>query len=123
MMRAYRFYIFTASFILAALLMVTMTVNAKEAGRLQHDNAFYETLEDRYVEVLRDTLYDKGYRNAGITMTKVFLEDGGREYNVKIHHRRIDKLEEKDRKLLLAELSTITFAGSECKVVHEFLLY
>ncbi len=122
-MKLYRFYFFTIGCMLVTLFMITMTVQAKDAGRLQHDNTFYETLEERYEQVIRDTLSDWGYDNAGITMTKVFLEDGNREYTVKIHHRRIDKMDGRNREMLLTKLSTITFADSACKVRHEFLLY
>lgn len=120
-MKLYCFYFFTIGCIVTSLFMVTMTVQAKEAGKLQHENTLYETLEDRYVQVLRDTLYDRGYSNAGITMTKVYLEDGKREYTVKIHHRRIDKMDETDRQDLLTELSVIPFADAECKVNLNFL--
>ena len=74
MMRGYRFYIVAAGLILVILSMVTMTVNATESKKLQHENGYYEQIEDEYVQNLRHTLTEKGFRNAGITMTKVFLD-------------------------------------------------
>lgn len=120
-MKGYRFYIIAAVLILFIFSMVTMTVNATEGKKLQHKNAYYEELEDDYVEVLRDTLLSKGYRNAGITMTKVFNEDGSREYTVKLHHKRMSNLSEVAREELLMELSQVEFADSGCRVCLKFL--
>ena len=121
MMRAYRFYIMAAILVLFIFSMMTMTVNAMEDKRLQHENAYYEEIEDEYVMVLRDTLSNKGYRNAGITMTKIFNADGSRDYTVKLHHRRMDKLTDEERGDLLKDLSEVAFADSECRVYLKFL--
>ncbi len=114
MMRGYRFYIVAAGLILVILSMVTMTVNATEDKKLQHENGYYEQIEDKYMQELRYTLTEKGFRNAGITMTKVFLEDGSREYTVKLHHRRMDNLSEEERCKLINELSELALDDFEC---------
>lgn len=121
MMRGYRFYIVAAVLILVIFSMVTMTVNATENKRLQHQNGYYEQIEQEYVQNLRNTLTDKGFRNAGITMTKVFLEDGSREYTVKLHHRRMDNLSLIEKNELLNELSGIAFEAVECSINLKFL--
>lgn len=121
MMRGYRFYIIAAALVLVILSMMTMTVNATEDKKLQHDNAFYEEMEDNYTETLGETLSDKGYRNAGITMTKVFYKSGEREYTVKIHHKRVERLSEEEKSGLLEELSEIGFSDEECRVCLKFI--
>lgn len=121
MMKGYRFYIVAAGLILVILSMVTMTVNAAESKKKQHENRYYEEIEEAYVRQLRCTLTEKGYRNAGVTMTKVFLEDGSREYTVKLHHRRMEKLSMDEKSELLEELSTLTLADSECRINLKFL--
>lgn len=121
MMRAYRFYLITIGLIVLVFTMMTMSVNAMNDKRIQHRDEYYEEIEDCYVEALRDKLTDGGYRNAGITMTKVFYEDGAREYTVKLHHKRMERLTVQEQQELLAELSEIEFADSECRVYLKFL--
>jgi len=120
-MRAYRFYITAGLLILFIFSMMTITVNATESKRLQHVDSYYEEIEDEYIKVLRDELTNKGYRNAGITMTKIFFENGEREYTVKLHHKRMDNLTDLEKEELLEQLSEIAFADSECKVYLKFL--
>ena len=121
MMRAYRFYIMTIGLLIFVFMMMTMTVNAMEDKRLQHRDEYYEEMEDCYVKALREKLSTDGYRNAGITMTKVFFEDGAREYTVKLHHKRMERLTIQEQQELLAELSEIEFADNECRVYLKFL--
>ena len=121
MMRAYRFYIFTIGLVILTFIMMTMSVNATASKRLQHKDEYYEQMEDSYVRELRQELTDSGYRNAGITMTKVFYEDGAREYTVKLHHKRMERLNEKERQDLLENLAQIEFADNECRVYLKFL--
>lgn len=121
MMRAYRFYFLTIGLLILTFTMMTISVNATENKRLQHKEEYYEAMEDCYVEALRASLSEEGYRNAGITMTKVFYEDGQREYTVKLHHKRMERLNEQEKQDLLAELSEISFADSECRVYLKFL--
>ena len=121
MMRAYRFYLITIGLIFITFTMMTISVNATKDKRLQHMDEYYEQIEDEYVEVLRNTLSDKGYGNAGITMTKIFYENGKREYTVKLHHKRMERLNMDEQQMLLAELSEIGFADGECVVYLKFL--
>ena len=121
MMRVYRFYLITLGLIILTFTMMTMSVNAMESRRLQHRDAYYEEMENTYEEELRTRLSQEGYRNAGITMTKVFYEDGMREYTVKLHHKRIEALTVEEQEALLAELSKIELLNDECKVYLKFL--
>lgn len=121
MISAYRFYLITIGLISLAFMMMTMSVNATKDKRLQHKSEYYEQMEDDYVKVLRDALSDKGYCNAGITMTKIFYENGNREYTVKLHHKRMERLDVDEQQMLLAELSEIGFADEECVVYLKFL--
>ena len=121
MMKAYRFYLMTIGLIIITFTMMTISVNATESKRIQHKNAYYKEMEDCYVEALRESLSEAGYRNAGITLTKVFYEDGQREYTVKLHHKRMERLDEQKKQDLLTELSKIAFTDSECRVYLKFL--
>lgn len=116
MMRRYGFYIMAVALVLFIFSMMTMTVNATENKKLQHQNAYYEEMEDAYVDSLRSELAAKGYRNAGITMTKIFYENGEREYTVKIHHKHMEQLSSEEQGVLLEELSMTNFTDSECRI-------
>ena len=120
-MRRYGFYIVAAALVLFIFSMMTMTVNATEDKKLQHQNAYYEDMEDNYVASLKSELTAKGYRNAGITMTKIFYENGEREYTVKIHHKRMENLSLEEQEVLLEELSMTNFADRECKISLTFI--
>ncbi len=121
MMRAYRFYLVTIGLIIFTFAAMTMSVNATESKRLPHRDEYYEAMEDSYVKVLREELTESGYRNAGITMTKIFYEDGVREYTVKLHHKKMERLSEQEKQDLLVKLSDIGFADKECRVYLKFL--
>jgi hypothetical protein len=121
MMKAYRFYMITIGLVIMAFTTMTMSVNATEKKRLQYKDEYYEEIEDSYVQELRGALADRGYRNAGITMTKVFYEDGSREYTVKLHHKRMERLTKQEQDDLLADLTDVSFDDSECRVYLKFL--
>lgn len=56
-----------------------------------------------------------------ITMTKIFYENGVREYTVKIHHKRMENLSTKEQEVLLEELSMTNFTDKECKIRLTFI--
>ena len=120
-MKRYRFYMLTVMLILVLFSFATMKVKGQGEVDFAADRELYEQLEDDYTEYLKDMLENKGYRNAGITMTKVYQPDGKREYTVQIHHKRINQLSDGERILLLNELSAVSFGGEKCSVLHKFL--
>ncbi len=122
-MKRYRFYMLTVMIVFVLFSFVTMQVKGQGEIDFAADRELYEQLEDDYTERLQDMLTDKGYRNAGITMTKIYQMDGSREYTVKIHHKRINQLSDGEKILLLNELAAVSFGGENCSVLHKFLNY
>lgn len=120
-MKRYRFYLIIAFMLLISFF--SLKVNGQGKQSITADRMFYEELEKEYTQQLSDVLAQKGYRNAGITMTKVYYEDGRREYTVQIHHKRIDRLSDGEKQLLMNELSAVCFGDSQCSVLHKFLSY
>lgn len=120
-MKRYRFYLIIAFMLLISFF--SLKVNGQGKNPIAADRMFYEELEEKYTKQLSDVLAKKGYRNAGITMTKVYYEDGRREYTVQIHHKRIDRLSDGEKQLLMNELSAVCFGDSQCSVLHKFLSY
>ena len=120
-MKRYRFYMLTVMLVFTLFSLVTMRVKGQGEVDFATDREMYEQLEDSYTERLKDMLENKGYRNAGITMTKIYQPDGSREYTVQIHHKRINQLSDGEKILLLNELAAISFGGENCSVLHKFL--
>lgn len=122
-MKRYRFYMLTIMIVFVLFSLVTMQVKGQGELDFAADREYYEQLEDNYTQRIQNLLADKGYRNAGITMTKIYQTDGSREYTVQIHHKRIDQLEEGEKILLLNELAAVSFGGEQCSILHKFLSY
>ena len=123
MMRRYHFYMITLVAIGLLFSIATMTVNGQGEHNIAMEREYYEELEKEYIFRVKELLADKGYGNAGITMTKVYEPDGKREYTVQIHHKRIDRLEQEEKALLHDELGAIGFGDDACHVLHKFLSY
>lgn len=122
-MNRYRFYMISAVVIVLLFSVATMTVNGQGEHDIAMEREFYEQLEEDYVLRLREMLGSKGYVNAGITMTKIYDADGSREYTVQIHHKRIDRLAEGEKNLLMNELAAVCFGDGQCNILHKFLSY
>lgn len=122
-MKRYRFCFISLAVVIILFSIVTMRVNGQGEHDIAIEREFYEEIEDAYVLRLRDMLGSKGYNNAGITMTKIYQSDGSREYTVQIHHKRIDRLSEGEKHLLLNELAAVCFGDEQCSVLHKFLSY
>ena len=122
-MSRYRFYMISLLVIGLLFSVATMTVNGQGEHDIAMEREYYEELENVYTLRLKSMLDQKGYINAGITMTKIYEADGGREYTVQIHHKKIDRLSHGEKLLLQTELAAICFGDEQCSVLHKFLSY
>lgn len=121
-MKRYLFCVLTIVFMISVFSMITIQARGQEEPDIA-DAGVYEQWKEDYTQLLKKVLYEKGYRNAGITMTRVCHEDGSLEYTVKIHHKRIDRLDDGEKRLLLNELEAVPTYGEDCRVFHQFLSY
>lgn len=122
-MRKKSLVILTLALTMVICLLFHMTAQAQDRREIQLTREYYDDLEELYVEILRDKLSSLGYENVGITLTKVYLENGMREYTSLIHHRRIDKLSVSEQEELLSELSVAILQDDNCKFKQEFFYY
>lgn len=122
-MNRYRFYMISLAVIIFLFSIATITVNGQGEHDIAMEREYYEEVEEDYVVRLRELLGNKGYSNAGITMTKIYQTDGSREYTVQIHHKRIDRLGADERTLLMNELAAVCFGDEQCSILHKFLSY
>lgn len=106
--------------LLSAMIVIScrQTVQAQRESRVLADAQSVHLMETEYETKVKEVLRANNLTNAGVMMTKVIYADGRREYTVKIHDRRLEKLSADDRAKLLMQLSEIGFPLSECQIFH-----
>ena len=85
----------------------------------QNRYEYYQELEARFTNVLRATLEDEGFCNAGINVTSIIKISGQREYSVLVHHDRFDRMNEAEKKQYEERLGRIEFPENGCSVVYK----
>lgn len=113
--------VLTVILILIAAFCISGTVFCQNKGTVPVEERSWRLMEKEYIARLRSLLEEKGYCNSGVTMDWVAQEEGGREYTVTIHHRRINKMEAREQEALLRECEEIAFPVEDCSFCHEFL--
>ena len=97
------------------------SVMAQNENEQELSMEYYRELEDLYTTNLTEKLTGMGYKNAGVSTTRVYKEDGSFEYTALIHHKKIEKMNEEEKKALLKELSIIHLQAKDCVFKEEFL--
>ena len=120
-MKTAKFAAITMILLLITTFSVTGTVMSQNRGKDPIDAQHYRMMENQYIACVREQLERQGYKNAGITMTRIMEPDGVREYTVLIHHKRINALEEEERRLLADALGNTRFPAEACEFTYEFL--
>ena len=111
----------TIVLILVTAFSIAGTVISKndfKAGELEQ---YYLQKEKQLTEDVRDFLNQKGYRNSGMTVTRVVESNGNREYTVTVHHGDIDRMTEGERTVLAGEMGNLTFEDEHCTFSMNFL--
>lgn len=88
-----------ALFSVLLITIVSLCAGSKALGSEKNEDFrsdYYRNIEKAYVESVRDSLEDLGYKNAGITITRV-VNEGYVDYTITVHHSRIDALDEAQR--------------------------
>lgn len=116
------FYGATAVLIMIITLCCSITVMSKSDITAKEKQAYYLEKEQEVVKETRAFLNEKGFRNSGVSMTRIVNGEGEREYTIMLHHEKFNKLEEGERELLKEELTKFTFADEDCTFCHEFLM-
>ena len=111
----------TLLLILVILFCTTETGMSHYRSDTGRDKQYYALMEKEYLSGMERLLEEKGYSNSGITIRWISDEDGMRTYTVMIHHRKIDRLDVKEKEALIRELSETEFSGAGCTFCYEFL--
>ena len=113
------FVVMTMLLVLLIFFCTTETVisQSRDGSRKQ----YYADMEKRYLSDIKMTLCEKGYSNSGITIRWVSDSEGLRIYTVLIHHRKIESLDNNEKKELIHDLSVTEFEDESCTFSYEFI--
>ena len=97
----------TIIFILITFLAIKQTVMGKELKKRMDQILSVDQEEQKYIKNIKEELSKYGIKNAGVTMTKMVEAEGNFYYNIKIHHKILNEVEEKEREEILYSLKNI----------------
>ena len=80
-------------------------VSSMELKNGEMQKAYLQSLEKELRTSLRKELDDRGYINAGITMTKIIYDENRIEYQVEIHHKNLVYLQAVEKNNMIEELN------------------
>lgn len=86
---------------------------------------YYRQIENEYLADVRQILTENGFSNAGLSLTKQVNEEGGLDYTLSVHHRRIDKMDETKRAELtdMLTVNDIIVNGKETTMAVKYIEY
>lgn len=89
----------------------------------QHAQKMYDSeMGQEYVKAVRAFLAEAGYRNSGVTLSRITEADSTMTYTVTIHHTRISELSVDEQKQLKLDLAALPAPKNISTVYHEFLI-
>lgn len=115
-------FMLAATATILILVCSIMKVSGKGIHQISVSPEAYRSMEKAYVEQVKEYLQEGGYARGGVTMTKVYGEDGMRAYDVTVHHQRMNKLSRTEQDMLLTELSEIAFPVEGCTFSYHLLI-
>lgn len=120
-MKKLRFALTTAGLLAVIFFCFSQSVysQAKENSFVA-DKEGIDRFESDYLGRVREIMEAYGCPDSGITMTKVFAQDGCRSYEVQIHHRNLSYLEEVRITDLKTELKLLTASWDNLEFQYEF---
>lgn len=109
------FVIFTFVVSMVIAFFISGTVVSQADGKVTVDEESFPILEEAYVEEIKGLLDDLGYENSGVNLTMVADGEGNRSYQVKLHHKRINRLSEEEKEALFATVEELAFQVMGCE--------
>lgn len=105
-----------------AFCVAGTVISKSNIGGQELEN-YYREQEKNLLQETKDYLTEMGFKNSGVTLTRVVDETGKRDYTFTIHHGKIDNMSENERTELAELLLTKTVLDENCTFYHEFLMY
>ena len=91
--------------LIIAISCIIGTLNVRATKKQAMTDASYTEFERRYRADVREYLNEAGFKNAGITLTKVIDTDGKRTYTLEVHHKSFAKLDESAKAEIISKLA------------------
>ena len=108
----------TVLLVLIILFCVKGTVVSRNNGGHERQNKYYAVLEQKYLEKTRRLLNEEGFSNCGINLRWVADDEGGREYTIILHHRRLERMSGQELTDLTDKLSGAEFQDDACSFCY-----
>lgn len=112
----------TVFLVAVSAFCITGTVRSQSRLEEREIEAYYREQEIEMVREIRAYLNQAGFRDSGVSLTRVVEEDGSHRYTLTVHHDRIDGMDGEARESLKEELSAFDFRAENCSFCHEFLI-
>ena len=126
----------TIILILITAFSIAGTVMSKGDMTDRELESYYHQVEKELLGRTREQLEELGFRNSGVTLTRVVDAEGNRDYTFTIHHRKIDAMSAEEQVELAEMLAAGCAVGNDtaagklsgtafanCSFFHEFLAY
>ena len=126
----------TIILVLITAFCIAGTVMSKGDMTERELESYYQQVEKELLGRTRDQLEELGFKNSGVTLTRVVDAEGNRDYTFTIHHRKIDAMSAEERVELAEMLAAGCAVGNDtaagkssgaafanCSFFHEFLAY
>lgn len=104
----------TVLLVIGMAFFISGTALSQTEEKFAKDEAMLRALEKEYVGAVRDYLEKQGFEDSGVTLTWMMQEDGSRCYEVLLHHRKIEDLNQPEREMLFAEVMELAFDVAGC---------
>ena len=98
------YVLFTVLLVLGLSFFVSETVMSQSEKTVAIDEEYYQVLEQEYVKEIRNYLNQKGYCNSGVNLFCIIQEDGSRDYEIRLYHKKLIKLSEQEKLAILGEV-------------------
>lgn len=106
---------------MTAAMCIAGSIKSQAADTLRAQEAYYEQLEREYIGQVRSFLAEQGYRNSGVTLSRIVDGEGQRSYKVLIYHGAIVRLEEEALTELLEQVGDLGFHVPGCSFTAQLL--
>lgn len=125
MRKSWRYGIFgglaALGIVAAAFLFITWSIKSQAADTLKAQEEYYEQLEREYITRVRGFLAEQGYRNSGVTLSRVVDGEGQRSYMIRVHHSAMEQLNDEKLAELLEQIECMGFYVPGCSFTAQQL--
>ena len=111
----------TIILVLITAFCIAGTVMSKGDMNTAELESYYRQVEKELLGQTREQLEELGFKNSGVTLTKVVDKEGNREYTFKIHHRKIETMSAEERLVLAETLAAGYAAGTSGTAENEVI--